>query len=84
MQVVVVACQGEYNMRLNEVKEPQEQDPDTLEIGYKNPMKKSNTRRTRLTLGHINKLRSIRELRTKEQEEERSHYSVIYARSQGM
>jgi hypothetical protein len=71
-------------MKLNEVKEPNEQNPDTLEIGYKNPAKKSDTRRTRLTLGHLNKLRAIRELRTKEEEEERSHYSVIYARNPGV
>ena len=71
-------------MKLVEFKEPKEQDPDTLEIGYNNPAKKSDTRRTKLTLEHLNKLRAIRELRTKEQAEERSHYAVIYARASGV
>lgn len=70
-------------MKLREFKEPQEQDPDTLEIGYNNPAKKLDTRRTRLTLEHLNKLRAMRELRAQQQQEERQHYSTIYARAAG-
>ena len=67
-------------MKLREFKEPQEPDSESLEVGYKNPAKKTDTRRTRLTLEHLNKLRAMRELRSKEQEEEHRHYAVIYAR----
>jgi hypothetical protein len=70
-------------MKLREFKEVQDQDPDTLEIGYNNPVKKSDTRRTRLTLEHLNKLRAMRELRLQQQAEERQHYSTIYARAAG-
>lgn len=67
-------------MKLREFKEPTEQDPQTLEIGYNNPMTKKDTRRTRLTLEHLNKLRSMRELKKQQKTEERKHYSEIYGR----
>ena len=69
-------------MKLREFKEPQEQDPNTLEVGYNNAVKKSDTRRARLTLEHLNKLRAMRELRAQQQAEEQKHYGVIYARAQ--
>lgn len=63
-------------MRLNEVK-----------TGYQNPednefaqSKKSDTRRPRLTLEHLNKLRKMREVRKLEVEERRELYKKIYQR----
>ena len=70
-------------MKLKEFKEPTEPNPETLEIGYNNPMTKKDTRRTRLTLEHLNKLRSMRELKKQQHAEERKHYAEIYARGGG-
>ena len=70
-------------MKLREFKEPTEPDPQSLEIGYNNPLTKKDTRRTRLTLEHPNKLRSMRELKKQQQAEERKHYAEIYARAGG-
>ena len=70
-------------MKLNEFKDPTEPNPESLEIGYNNPLSKKDTRRTRLTLEHLNKLRAMRELRTQEQAEERKHYAEIYGRPAG-
>jgi hypothetical protein len=66
----------EHQVRYNEVKQ-----------GYSDPAdndfaqsKKMDTRRPRLTLQHLNKLRKMREVRKLEMEERRELYKKIYQR----
>jgi len=70
-------------MKLKEFKDPMAPNPETLEIGYHNPMSKKDSRRTKLTLEHLNKLRAMRELKKQQQAEERKNYAQIYARAAG-
>ncbi len=63
-------------MRLNEVK-PSYQDPAENELAQ---AKKMDTRRPRLTLEHLGKLRKMREVRKMEMEERRDLYKKIYQR----
>ncbi len=63
-------------MRLNEVK-PSYQDPAENEFAQ---AKKMDTRRPRLTLEHLGKLRKMREVRKMEMEERRDLYKKIYQR----
>jgi len=70
-------------MKLREFKDPLAPNPETLEIGHNNPMSKKDSRRTKLTLEHLNKLRAMRELKKQQQAEERKDYAQIYARAAG-
>ena len=63
-------------MRLNEVK-PSYQDPQENELAQ---AKKMDTRRPRLTLEHLGKLRKMREVRKMEMEQRRDLYKQIYQR----
>jgi len=63
-------------VRLNEVK-PGLQDPADNELAQ---AKKMDTRRPRLTLEHLNKLRKMREIRKLEVEERKELYKKIYQR----
>lgn len=61
---------------------PTEQVKDNLEIEPQDQAKKLDTRRARLTLEHLNKLRKMRELRLLQQKKEQGLYKVMYARPQ--
>lgn len=63
-------------MRLNEVK-PSHQNPQENELAQ---AKKMDTRRPRLTLEHLGKLRKMREVRKMEMEQRRDLYKQIYQR----
>jgi hypothetical protein len=63
-------------VRLNEVKQGF-QDPAENEFAQ---AKKLDTRRPRLTLEHLNKLRKMREIRKLEMEERKDLYKKIYQR----
>lgn len=63
-------------MRLNEVRQGH-QDPSENELATASKM---DTRRPRLTLQHLNKLRKMREIRKLEIEERRELYKKIYQR----
>jgi len=70
-------------MKLKEFKDPAVPNPETLEIGYNNPMSKKDSRRTKLTLEHLNKLRAMREMKKQQKAEERKNYAQIYSRAAG-
>lgn len=63
-------------MRLNEVRQDH-QNPQEDEFSQS---EKLDTRRSRLTLQHLNKLRKIREIRKLENEERRELFKKIYQR----
>lgn len=63
-------------MRFNEVK-PGHSDPAENEFANSEKM---DTRRPRLTLQHLNKLRKMREVRKLEMEERKELYKKIYQR----
>lgn len=63
-------------MRFNEVKQGH-QDPAENEFAQSEKM---DTRRPRLTLEHLNKLRKMREIRKLEMEERKELYKKIYQR----
>lgn len=63
-------------MRLNEVKQGY-QNPEENELAQ---AKKLDTRRPRLTLEHLGKLRKMREIRKLEVEERRELFKTIYQR----
>lgn len=63
-------------MRLNEVKQSLN-DPEENEFAQ---AKKMDTRRPRLTLEHLGKLRKMREIRKLEVEQRRELYKKIYQR----
>ena len=63
-------------MRLNEVK----QGVQTPEENELTNAKKADTRRPRLTLEHLSKLRKMREVRKLEMDERRDLYKQIYQR----
>lgn len=63
-------------MRLNEVKDSLN-DPEENKFAQ---AKKMDTRRPRLTLEHLGKLRKMREIRKLEMEERRELYKKIYQR----
>ena len=63
-------------MRLNEVRQGH-QDPSENEFATATKM---DTRRPRLTLEHLSKLRKMREVRKLEMDERRELYKKIYQR----
>jgi hypothetical protein len=63
-------------VRFNEVKQGH-QDPSKDEFAQASKM---DTRRPRLTLEHLNKLRKMREIRKLEMEERKELYKKIYQR----
>lgn len=63
-------------MRLNEVRQGH-QDPAENEFATASKM---DTRRPRLTLEHLSKLRKMREVRKLEMDERRELYKKIYQR----
>jgi hypothetical protein len=67
-------------MRLNEVKLGHT-DPAENEFGQ---AKKLDTRRPRLTLEHLNKLRKMREIRRLDVEKRKDFYKTIYQRPPAM
>jgi hypothetical protein len=66
-------------MRLNEVKDFQDghYSPENDEF---HKAKKMDTRRPRLSLEHLNKIRKMREIRKLEMEQRKELYKTIYAR----
>lgn len=68
--------QEDQPVRLNEVK-PGFNDPEENEFAQ---AKKMDTRRPRLTLEHLGKLRKMREVRKLEIEQRRELYKKIYQR----
>jgi len=62
----------------------QEHDKDDKHSRYdpsadQTVMKKDDTRKTRLTLKHINKIRRMQELRASEQLQDEEQYAIQYA-----
>ena len=66
-------------MRLNEVKNFQDSMYDPEEDQY-HKEEKMDTRRPRLSLEHLNKIRKMREIRKLETEQRKELYKTIYAR----
>ena len=64
-------------MKLKEVKQ-NFQEPSDNEFEQAD---KSDTRRPRLTLEHLGKLRKMREIRKLEMQERKDRYKTIYARA---
>ena len=66
-------------MRLNEVSNFQDSMYDPEEDKF-HQEQKMDTRRPRLTLEHLNKIRKMREIRKLEMEQRKELYKTIYAR----
>ncbi len=66
-------------MRLNEVKDFQDSHYNPENDEY-HKSEKLDTRRPRLSLEHLNKIRKMREIRKLETEQRKELYKVIYAR----
>lgn len=62
-------------------EEQKEQTPNDIFKGQLDQLRKSDTRRSRLTLMHLNKLRKMKELRKAEVNKKAQKLGVIYARA---
>jgi hypothetical protein len=67
-------------MKFQEVKESQEQELAVPEDNKMEQAQKMDTRRPRLTLEHLGKLRRMREIRKFETENRKELYKRIYQR----
>ncbi len=63
------------------VEEKEEQSPNDIFKGQLDQLRKTDTRRSRLTLMHLNKLRKMKELRKAEVNKKAQKLGVIYARA---
>lgn len=64
------------------VEENKEQTPNDIFKGQLDQLRKDDTRRSRLTLMHLNKLRKMKELRKAEVSKKAKKLGIIYARAQ--
>jgi hypothetical protein len=62
-------------------EEQQEQTSNDIFKGQLDQLRKTDTRRSRLTLMHLNKLRKMKELRKAEVNKKAQKLGVIYARA---
>lgn len=70
-------------MRLNEVKDFQDSHYNAENDEF-HTAEKMDTRRPRLSLEHLNKIRKMREIRKLETEQRKELYKTIYARPAAM